>query len=162
MSTFYAEIEQMTIDLKDKRILNLLQKDATISVSEIAEQVGLSRTPCWRRIQELERRGFIRKRVALLDPGKLGTPVTVFIAVKTNQHNARWLEQFREAVNQIPEIVEAYRLSGDMDYLLRVLAPSIEGFDRIYRRLIELVDFSDVSSSFSMEQLKYTTEVPVG
>ena len=152
----------MPLDSKDKRILDLLQKDATTSVSEIAERVGLSRTPCWRRIQELERRGYVRKRVALLDPGKLGTPVTVFIAVKTNQHNARWLEQFREAVNQIPEIVEAYRLSGDMDYLLRVLAPSIDGFDRIYRRLIELVDFSDVSSSFSMEQLKYTTEVPVG
>lgn len=152
----------MTIDQKDKRILDLLQKDVTTSVTDIAEQVGLSRTPCWRRIQELERRGYIRKRVALLDPGKLGAPVTVFISVKTNQHNARWLEQFRKSVNEIPEIVEAYRLSGEADYLLRVLAPSIEGFDRIYQRLIELVDFSDVSSSFSMEQLKYTTEVPIG
>lgn len=151
----------MPIDNKDKRILSLLQQDLTISVSDIAERVGLSRTPCWRRIRELEKGGYIRKKVALLDPGKLGAPVTVFISVKTNQHNARWLEQFRAAVNEIPEIVEAYRLSGEVDYLLRVLAPSIDGFDLIYKRLIERVDFSDVSSSFSMEELKYSTEVPV-
>ncbi len=150
-----------TLDQKDRRILDLLQRDATLQVSEIAERVGLSRTPCWRRIRELEKRGYIRKRVALLDRSKLDVPITVFVAIKTNQHNAKWLETFRRAVNAMPEIVEAYRLSGDTDYMLRVLVRDIAGFDKAYKRLIEMVDFSDVSSSFSMEELKSTTEIPL-
>lgn len=150
-----------TLDRRDLRILDLLQYDATLQVAEIAERVGLSRTPCWRRIRELEKRGYIRKRVALLNRDKLGVPITVFVAVKTNQHNAKWLEQFRKAVNAMPEIVEAYRLSGETDYLLRILVSDIEGFDKTYKRLIELVDFSDVSSSFSMEELKSTTAIPL-
>lgn len=150
-----------SIDRKDRQILDLLQRDATLPVAEIAERVGLSRTPCWRRIRELEKRGFIKKRVALLDRDKLGVGVTVFVSIRTNEHNARWLAKFRKAVNALPEIVEAYRMSGDIDYLLRIVVTDIEGFDKLYKRLIELVDFYDVSSSFSMEELKSTTTIPV-
>ena len=150
-----------TLDHKDRQILDLLQRDATLPVADIAERVGLSRTPCWRRIRELEKHGYIRQRVALLDRAKLGAGITVFVAVKTNQHNAKWLERFRRAVNELPEIVEAYRLSGETDYLLRIVVPDIQGFDSVYQKLIELVDFSDVSSSFSMEELKFTTAIPV-
>ncbi len=149
------------LDRKDRQILDLLQQDATRPVAAIAEAVGLSRTPCWRRIRELENQGYIRKRVALLDRAKLGAGITVFVAIKTNQHNAKWLEGFRRAVNALPEIVEAYRLSGDTDYLLRILVRDIEGFDAVYKRLIEMVEFSDVSSSFSMEELKSTTAIPL-
>jgi Lrp/AsnC family transcriptional regulator len=151
----------VTLDNKDRRILDLLQHDATLAVADIAERVGLSRTPCWRRIRELENAGYIRQRVALLDGSKLGAGVTVFMAVKTNQHNAAWLERFRRAVHELPEIVEAYRLSGDTDYLLRLLVRDIRGFDTVYQKLIERVEFSDVSSSFSMEALKFTTAIPV-
>ncbi len=151
----------VSIDSKDRQILDLLQRDATLAVADIAERVGLSRTPCWRRIRELENAGYIRQRVALLDGSKLGAGVTVFMAVKTNQHNAAWLERFRRAVNELPEIVEAYRLSGDTDYLLRLLVRDIRGFDAVYQKLIERVEFSDVSSSFSMEALKFTTAIPV-
>jgi Lrp/AsnC family transcriptional regulator len=150
-----------SLDRKDRQILDLLQQDATLPVADIAERVGLSRTPCWRRIRELEKQGFIRKRVALLDRSKLGAGITVFVAVRTNQHNAKWLERFRGAVNALPEIVEAYRLSGDTDYLLRILVADIQGFDKVYKRLIEMVEFSDVSSSFSMEELKSTTAIPL-
>ena len=150
-----------SLDKKDLKILDLLQQDATLQVSEIAETVGLSRTPCWRRIRELEKSGYIRKRVALLDRNRLGVPISVFVAVKTNQHNAKWLSQFRAAVNALPEIVEAYRLSGETDYLLRILVRDIEGYDKVYTKLIELVDFADVSSSFSMEELKFTTAIPL-
>lgn len=150
-----------TIDDKDRKILDLLQQDSTLQVAQIAEQVGLSRTPCWRRIRELEKSGYIRKRVALLDRHKLDLPITVFVAVKTNQHNDKWLENFRAAVNSLPEIVEAYRLSGDTDYLLRIIVKDIAGFDTAYKKLIERVDFSDVSSSFSMEEMKFTTAIPL-
>ena len=149
------------MDTKDKQILALLQEDATLSVAEIAERVGLSRTPCWRRIQQLEEKGVIRKRVALLDRHKLEVPITVFVAVRTNQHSAAWTERFRDMVQSTPEIVEAHRLSGDIDYLLRVLVPDIDGFDAVYKRMIEKVDFSDVSSSFSMEEFKFTTAIPL-
>ena len=150
-----------SLDRKDLRILDLLQQDATLPINDIAEAVGLSRTPCWRRVRELEKSGYIRKRVALLDRTLLGVPISVFVAVKTDQHNAKWLSQFRDAVNALPEIVEAYRLSGETDYLLRILVRDIEGFDKVYKKLIELVDFSDVSSSFSMEELKCTTAIPL-
>ena len=150
-----------TLDRKDRQILDLLQKDATLPVADIAERVGLSRTPCWRRIRELENRGVIRKRVCILDNAKLGMPITVFMEVKTNQHNAKWLERFRKAVNTMPQIVEAYRLSGDKDYLLRILVADIDDFDVVYKKLIEMVDFSDVSSSFTMEVLKSTTAIPL-
>lgn len=149
------------MDRIDKKILDCLQEDATLSVAEISSRVGLSTTPCWRRIQKLEEAGVIRKRVALLDGEKLNVGVTVFVSVRTDQHDATWLEQFARAVQDLPEVVEFYRMSGDIDYLLRVVVPDIAAYDRFYKRLIERVRLSDVSSSFAMEQIKYTTALPL-
>jgi Lrp/AsnC family transcriptional regulator len=149
------------MDAKDKQLLELLQQNAMYTAAELAEKVGLTPTPCWRRVQRLEREGYIRARVALLDRDKMNVGVTVFVAVRTNQHSKEWLEKFRRAINRIPEIIEAHRLSGDIDYLLRVVVPNIQGFDAVYKRLIEVVEFSDVSSSFSMEEIKFTTAIPV-
>jgi Lrp/AsnC family transcriptional regulator len=145
----------------DLRILACLQKDATTAVSEVSRQVGLATTPCWNRIKKLEANGVIRSRVALLDAAKLNVGVTVFVAVRTNQHNSAWLEKFAEAVASFPEVVEFYRMSGDIDYLLRVVVPDIGAYDGFYKRLIDKIDLSDVSSSFAMEQIKYTTALPL-
>ena len=145
----------------DLSILRELQQDAARSVQEIADAVGLSQNPCWRRIKRLEGAGVIEKRVALLDPAKLGLGLTVFVAIRTNQHNDAWLERFAEAVSRIPEIVEVHRMSGDIDYLLKVLVRDIGEYDRIYRKLIGSVELSDVSSSFSMEPIKSTTALPL-
>ena len=149
------------MDSIDSAILRLVQDDAELSIQEIAAKVGLSSTPCWRRIQKLEEAGVIRKRVALLDPQKLNLAVTVFVAVRTNQHNQAWWERFKQAVVAIPEVVEFYRMSGEVDYLLRVVVPDIAAYDEVYKRLIESIDLYDVSSSFAMEQIKYTTALPV-
>ncbi len=149
------------MDALDKKILSLLQTDATLPVSQIAEQVGLSATPCWRRIQNLEQQGYILGRVTLLNPQKLQVGVTVFVSIKTNQHNDQWHRHLSSVVTAIPEIVEFYRMSGDTDYLLRVVVPDIQAYDAVYKRLIQSVEFSDVSSSFAMEQIKYTTELPL-
>jgi Lrp/AsnC family transcriptional regulator len=151
----------MSLDAIDKKILALLQQNAALPVAEIAEKVNLSTTPCWRRIQRLEEAGVIRQRVALLEPAKLNLGVTAFVAVKTNQHNASWLKKFAEAVADIPEIVEVYRMSGDVDYLLRVVVPDIAGYDAVYKRLIQKVELVDVSSSFAMERMKFTTALPL-
>ncbi|MET4576858.1 Lrp/AsnC family transcriptional regulator [Ottowia thiooxydans] len=150
-----------TLDNTDRAILELLQKDCTLSVSEIGERVNLSSTPCWRRIQRLEQEGFVQRRVALLDPEKLNVGVTVFVAIKTNQHNEKWFKKFADVVSTIPQIVEFYRMSGENDYLLRVVVPDIKAYDAVYRRLIRDVELFDVSSSFAMEQLKYTTALPL-
>ena len=149
------------MDAIDLRILALLQEDATLTVAEVADKVSLSPTPCWRRIQRLEKDGVIRKRVTLLDAARLNAGVTVFVSVKTNQHSAAWLERFAKAVAAIPEIVEFYRMSGEVDYLLRVVVPDIAGYDAVYKKLIRTAELSDVSSSFAMEQLKYTTSLPL-
>jgi Lrp/AsnC family transcriptional regulator len=149
------------MDSKDRKILELLQDDAMLSAAEIADRVGLTTTPCWRRIQRLEKEGYIRRRVALLDRQKMNVGVCAFVAVRTSHHSREWLENFRRAINRIPEIVEAHRLSGDVDYLLRIVVPSIAGYDAVYKRLIEVMEFSDVAASFSMEELKFTTSVPV-
>ena len=146
----------------DRKILACLQEDSTLPLAELAERVGLSTTPCWRRIRNLEKAGVIRRRVALLDPEKLNLGVTVFVRVKTSQHNIEWLERFAKAVAGIDEVVEFYRLSGDIDYLLRVVVPDIAGYDRVYKRLIAAAELADVSSNFAMETLKYTTALPVG
>jgi Lrp/AsnC family transcriptional regulator len=151
----------MMIDDIDRRILGVVQSDASLSVAEIAERVGLSQTPCWRRIQKLEAAGFIRRRVALLDRQKLNVGVTVFIAVRTNQHNAEWSERFKRAVSAMPEVVDFFRLSGDIDYLIRAVVPDIAAYDALYQRLIAKVDLYDVSSMFAMEELKSTTELPL-
>jgi Lrp/AsnC family transcriptional regulator len=149
------------MDKIDKAILALLQEDTTLPVNDIAEQVGLSSTPCWRRIQNLERDGFIRRKVALLNPDKLNVGVTVFMSIKTNQHNEKWYKNFASVVQSIPQIVEFYRMSGETDYLLRVVVPDIKAFDAVYQRLIRDVEIFDVNSSFAMEQIKYTTALPL-
>ena len=146
----------------DTKILGLLQRDATLPVAEIAEKVGLSTTPCWRRIQKLEAAGVIRARVALLDGAMLNAGVTVFVSVRTSRHDSQWLEEFAAVVSAIPEVVEFYRMSGEIDYLLRIVVPDIAAYDGVYKRLIERVTLADVSSSFAMEQIKYTTALPLG
>ena len=152
----------MKLDRLDKAILKLLQRDATLPVSEIAEKVGLSTTPCWRRIQNLEKSGIIQKRVALLDQDKINLGTTVFVEVKTSSHNVEWLEKFAAGISRIDEVVEFYRMSGDVDYLLKVVVPDIKAFDDVYKRLIQTVEMFDVSSHFAMEQIKYTTALPLG
>ncbi len=149
------------MDETDRRILACLQEDATMPVAEIARRVGLSSTPCWRRIQKLEEEKVIRARVALLDSRKLNVGVTVFVSIRTNRHSLEWLERFARAVDELPEVVEFYRMSGDVDYLLRVVVPDIDAYDRFYKRLIAKIELSDVSSSFAMEQIKYTTKLPL-
>jgi Lrp/AsnC family transcriptional regulator len=149
------------MDAFDRKILTLLQEDAGLSNAEVAERVGLSPTPCWRRIRNLEEAGIIKRRVAILDRRQLNVGVTVFVAVRTNRHHQDWLERFAEVVRGIPEVVEFYRMAGDVDYLLRVVVPDIAAYDAVYKRLIERIDLSDVSSSFAMEELKWTTAVPL-
>ena len=149
------------MDRIDRRILECVQEDSTLSVADIADKVGLSSTPCWRRIQKLEKTGVIRKRVALLDRNRLNLGVDVFVAIKTSQHSAEWFDSFSKAVDDFPEVVEFYRMSGDIDYLMRVVVRDIAAYDEFYKRLIQQVDLFDVSSSFAMEQLKYTTAFPV-
>ncbi len=145
----------------DLRILNCLQSDASLSVEMIAEQVGLTPSPCWRRIQRLEDNGIIAARVALLDPRHLNVGVTVFVSVRTNQHSHDWARRFLAAVRDIPEVVEFYRMSGETDYLLRVVVPDIAAYDAVYQRLIASIELSDVTSNFAMERLKYTTALPL-
>lgn len=149
------------MDNFDKKILNILQKDCSLSVSEIASQIGLSTTPCWRRIQAMEKSGIIKSRVALADPEKLNVGLTVFVTIKTNQHNPAWLDDFSQVADDFPEIVEFYRMSGDVDYLLRVMVPDMKAYDSFYKNLITRANFSDISSSFAMEEIKYTTALPV-
>jgi Lrp/AsnC family transcriptional regulator len=148
-------------DTVDRAILNLLQHDATLSVQAIAEKVNLTTSPCWRRIQALEDQGYIRRRVALLNREPLALGVDVFVFIRTNQHDDAWLTDFTEAVLAMAEVMEAYRMSGDVDYLLRVVVGDIATYDRFYKRLVSRVTLADVSSSFAMEQLKYTTELPL-
>lgn len=149
------------LDKFDIAILNQLQQDADGSVAEVASRVHLSQNACWRRIKRLEADGYVRRRVALLDPVKLGLGVTVFVSVKAAEHSEAWLEDFAATVRKLPEVVEVYRLSGDVDYLLKVVVPSIEAYDHVYKRLIHGLRLVDVSSAFSMEELKSTTAIPL-
>ncbi|QGA38359.1 AsnC family transcriptional regulator [Burkholderia glumae] len=149
------------MDHIDRKLLELLQADATLPISELAQKVNLSQTPCWKRIQRLKDTGAIRAQVALCDAGKLGVGTTVFVAVRTNQHTEEWANTFTRAVREIPEVVEVYRMSGETDYLLRVVVADIADYDRVYKLLIRTVPLSDVSSSFAMEQIKYSTALPV-
>jgi len=148
------------LDRHDREILYLLQRDASLSVSDIAEQVALSRTACWRRIQQLEKRGVIRGRVALLEPTAIGLSLTTYILIRTNQHTEQWSQRFSALLADIPEVLEAHRMSGDVDYLLKAVVPDMQGYDRLYKKLIVAALF-DVSSSFVMETLKTTTEMPL-
>ncbi len=151
----------MTLDQMDLKILALLQADCTRPVSEIGKEVGLSTTPCWRRIQRLEEAGIVRRRVAVLDPAKVNAGVTVFVSIKTDTHSVEWLDKFHSAVTDFPEVVEFYRMSGEVDYLLRVVVPDIAAYDAFYKKLIGRISIAKVSSAFAMEQIKYTTELPL-
>jgi len=151
----------MKLDRIDKRILEQLQIDSAQSLVTLADKVGLSKNPCWRRIQRMQEVGIIRGRVALLDRQALNLKVVVFMNIRTNQHSAEWLKQFTGAVESIPEIVEFYRMSGEVDYLLKIVVPDIQSFDKVYKRLINQVEIFEISSHFAMEELKQTTELPL-
>lgn len=145
----------------DRKILAALQADATLSLARLSEIVGLSQSPCWKRVKRLESDGFIVGRVTLLDREKMGLGVSVFVNIRTNRHDEAWLAEFAAAVSRIPEVVEFYRMSGETDYLLKIVCAGISDYDRIYRKLIRSAELFDVSSSFAMEQIKYTTALPI-
>ena len=149
------------MDRIDKAILDALQNDATLTVAEIAEKVGLSKSSAWRRIQILEEKGIIGARVTLLQPEKLGLHLTVFTAVRTQKHTADWFDGFYKMVTSMPNVMEVHRLSGDIDYLIRAVVPDVRSYDEMYKEMIGTIDLSDVSSSFSMETIKYTTALPL-
>lgn len=149
------------MDRVDREILGMLQENADTPVAEIAARVNLSTTPCWRRIQRLEEAGFIRRKVALLDPQKLNVGVTVFVLLRTNQHNDAWFQKLSATIREIPEVVDFYRMSGNIDYLLRVVVPDIAAYDEVYKRLTKNVEIFEVSSSFAMEEIKHTTALPI-
>lgn len=151
----------MTLDRIDRKILQLLQKDATIPVAEIGRKIGLSTTPCWRRIQKMEEDGVILMRSAILNPKKINAGVNVFVSVRTSEHSNQWMNKFSKVIDEFNEVVEFYRMSGDVDYLLRVVVPDIEAFDVFYKKLISKIALNDVSSSFAMSQIKYTTALPL-
>jgi Lrp/AsnC family transcriptional regulator len=145
----------------DYAILGALQIDGSLSVAALAERVGLSSTPCWKRLKRLEDAGYLTGRVALVDRHKVGLPITVFVSIRTAQHDEKWLTQFAAAASALPEIQELHRMSGDVDYLLKVVTTDIGGYDRFYKKLIQAVPLSGVSSAFSMEQIKSTTALPL-
>jgi Lrp/AsnC family transcriptional regulator len=149
------------MDRIDKNILLLLQSDATLPVADIAKRVGLSTTPCWRRIQKLEEEKIIQRRVAILDAKKVNVGVTVFVSIKTDQHNKEWLMRFAEVITAFDEVVEFFRMSGQVDYLLKVVVPDIESYDEFYKKLVSNVEIEDVSSTFAMERIKDTTNLPL-
>lgn len=149
------------MDRLDRMILTILQEDATIPVAEIGRRVGLSTTPCWRRIQKMEEDGVIKGRVAVLDPSKVNAKVTVFVFITTNQHNEDWLTRFARVIAEFPEVVEFYRMSGQIDYLLKVVVPDIEAYDSFYKKLVSRIDIMDVSSAFAMEPIKNVTTLPL-
>jgi Lrp/AsnC family transcriptional regulator len=148
------------IDPMDRMILAELQRDGTLSVDQLSERVSLSRNACWRRVKLMEEAGIITGRVALVDAEKLGFGLSVFILVRTTHHEPDWLKKFRDAVSSIPEIIGVYRMSGDLDYVLRARVPDVKAYDRLYQRLIAKVPLSDVSASFVMEEIKETLELP--
>jgi Lrp/AsnC family transcriptional regulator len=149
------------VDKLDRKILDVLQKDASLTAAEIAERVGLSKAPCWRRIQRLHESGVIRRNVALLDARALNVATTVFVTIKAPSHSAAWYERFAKVVRDLPEVTELHRMSGDVDYLLRIVVPDIEGYDAVYKRLIGAIEMLDVSASFSLETIKSTTALPL-
>jgi len=149
------------LDAVDRQLLDLLQTNSDCPINDLAAAVHLTPTPCWRRIQRLKDMGILARQVALVDRRKVNLGVTVFVSVRTREHDVPWLEKFRSAVQGIAEIVEAHRMSGDVDYLLKVVVPDIGAYDLVYKKLIQAVPLSDVSSSFAMEELKFTTAVPL-
>lgn len=153
-------IESLTFDHIDQKILAILQIDSDTPVSEISNAVGLSVTPCWRRIKRMEEAGIIKKRVVLVDQWRANVPLTIFIEITTPRHEINWLRDFRTLIDEIPEIVEAYRLAGSVDYVLKVVVPDIGSYDAVYKKMIERLEFTQVTSMISMEELKFTTAIP--
>ena len=149
------------MDAIDRKILAVIQEDASLSVAEIGNRVGLSSTPCWKRIQRLEADGVITKRVALIAAEKIGLGITVFVSIETGDHSQDWLARFAETVTAMPEVMEFYRMAGDVDYMLRVVVPDIAGYDTFYKKLIATVPLKNVTSRFAMEKIKSTTALPI-
>jgi Lrp/AsnC family transcriptional regulator len=145
------------MDATDTKILMLLQENASISIAELAQRVNLSQTPCWKRIQRLENTGVIEKRVALVNPEKVGLGLTVFVSIEISDHSGQWLQRFAEFVSAMPEVMEFYRMAGDVDYMLRVAVPDMAAYDRFYQRLVEAVPLKNVTSRFAMQRVKSTT-----
>jgi Lrp/AsnC family transcriptional regulator len=160
-STRRFEAAPPMLDEMDVKILKILQQDCTRSVADIGKEVGLSTTPCWRRIQKLEEIGVIERRVAILNAPRVNVGVSVFVSIKTDQHSLAWLERFHAAVVDFAEVVGFYRMSGEVDYLLHVVVPDIAAYDDFYKKLISKIEISKVSSAFAMEQIKYTTALPL-
>jgi len=149
------------LDAIDRKILTVLQNDASLSVAEIGDRVGLSSTPCWKRIQRLEADGVIQRRVALVDQNKIGLGITVFVSVESGDHSDAWLKKFAEAVSAMPEVMEFYRMAGDVDYMLRVVVCDMQSYDIFYKKLISAVALKNVTSRFAMEKIKSITALPV-
>lgn len=148
------------LDRADRRLLRLLQEDATLSLADLAEAVNLSRSACWRRLQKLEASGVIRGRVTLLEPAAVGLPLTVFISIRTNQHNTAWAQQFQAVVENVQGVQEVYRMGGDVDYLIKAVVAGMDDYDRLYQQLIA-ADLFEVSAGFVMEELKHRTALPL-
>ena len=151
----------MNMDAIDRKIVALLQEDASLSLAQIAHRVGLSQSPCWKRIQKLEKDGIILKRVALLDPESVGVGLTVFVAVETGDHSTEWLSKFGRTVTAMPEVMEFHRMAGDIDYMLRVAVSNMAAYDAFYKRLIDAMPLKNVTSRFAMERIKSTTAWPI-
>jgi Lrp/AsnC family transcriptional regulator len=149
------------VDAIDRKILAVVQENAALSVAEIGSRVGLSSTPCWKRIQKLEADGVIQKRVALVDQDRIGLNISVFVSIETGDHSQDWLDRFAKTVTAMPEVMEFYRMAGDVDYMLRVVVPDIAGYDAFYKRLIAAVPLKNVTSRFAMEKIKSTTALPI-
>ena len=158
---YHRLLRRAELDRIDLRLLALLQEDCTLSISAMAERVGLSQTPCWKRIQRLEAEGVIARRVALLSPESLGLGLTVFVSIEAGDHSPGWLQRFADAVTDLPEVVEVHRMAGDVDYMLRVVTRDIAAYDGFYKRLIAAVPIKNISSRFSMERVKSTTALPL-
>ena len=153
--------ESRRLDAIDRKILAVLQEDASLSVAEIGEKVGLSSTPCWKRIQRLEAEDIILRRVALVDQNKIGLGITVFVSVESSDHSEAWLQKFAQAVSAMPEVMEFYRMAGDVDYMLRVVVADMQAYDAFYKKLISTVALKNVTSRFAMEKIKSTTSLPI-
>ncbi len=149
------------MDAIDRKILAVVQEDASLSVAEIGQRVGLSSTPCWKRLQRLEAEGVIMRRVALIDPEKIGLGITVFVSIETGDHSQDWLKRFAETVSGMPEVMEFYRMAGDVDYMLRVVVHDMQSYDTFYKKLIATVPLKNVTSRFAMEKIKSTTALPI-
>ncbi len=149
------------LDRIDRKILNLLQQDASIALEDIASKVNLSKTPCWNRIKRLEKEGVIKKRVALLDPRKVNLDTTVFLMLQAREHSIEWIERFSEQIRSMPQVVSCYRMSGSIDYIVQIRVENVAAYDRFYKRLLQSIPLTDISSSFALEEVKFSTFLPL-